>query len=74
MLKYVEYAHTNRCFTLVRCLQFAGEKENRRWTKEEYDDELEDFVYIPVTNFCWYANETIWENTNSVYRSCVGWP
>lgn len=73
-LKYTEYALTNDCFSLVRCLQFFGPKTNRCWFVEEAITNTDDHTYTPITDFRWYDNETIWENTNTIYRSYIGYP
>ena len=73
-LKYTEYALTNDCFSLIRCLQFFGGKTNRCWFVEEEASDSDEMTYTPIENFHWYDNATIWENTNTIYRSYIGWP
>ena len=73
-LKYTEYALTNDCFSLVRCLHFFGPKTNKCWFVEEETADSDEKTYTPIENFHWYDNATIWENTNTIYRSYMGYP
>ena len=72
--KYTEYAFTNGCFSLVRHLEFGDVKPNRRWYLVENEDAYSASICPIVSDFHWYDNETIWENTNTIYRSYIGWP
>lgn len=72
--KYTEYAFTNNCFSLVRHLEFGDVKPNRHWYLVENEDAYGGSISPVVNNFRWYDNETIWENTNTIYRSYIGYP
>lgn len=72
--KYTEFAHTNNCFSLVRHLEFGDVRPNMHWYLVENEDEYNAETCQVVNGFQWYSNETIWENTNTTYRSFVGWP
>ena len=71
--KYTEYAFTNNCLSLVRHLEYGDMKPNH-WYEVENEDVFSAAICPPISNFQWYANETIWENTNTIYRSHIGWP
>ena len=72
--KYVEYAFTNNCFSPIRHLEFGDVKPNRRWYLVEDEENYSASICPAVSNFHWYTNETIWENTNTIYRSYIGFP